>query len=68
MNNLAYLGAVLVLSMLGCLVLWLRSREPRSMEARMREFSDELRALAPDDGLPQSRSRFARPTREGRPG
>ena len=72
MSNLAYLGAVLVLSLVGCLILWVRNREPRSMEARMREFSKELQALAPEDGSPPPPRR--RPgdgrsnLRENRPG
>ncbi len=49
MSNLVYLGIAVVLSLVGCTVLWLRNRPPRSMEHSIREFSRELEALAPDD-------------------
>ena len=48
MMNLVYLGLAVLLSMLGSLVLWLRHRKPRSMEAHMQRFARELEALAPD--------------------
>ena len=48
MTNLVYLGIAVVLSLLGCLILWLRHRKPRSMEAHMQRFARELEALAPD--------------------
>ncbi len=70
-SNLAYLGAVIVLSLVGCLILWVRNREPRSMEARMREFSKELQALAPEDnGAPVRRwpANGRNNLRERRPG
>jgi hypothetical protein len=67
MSNLVYLGIALVLSLVGCTVLWLRNRRPRSMEHSIKEFSRELDALAPD-GLseegargPRTRSRGWRP-------
>ena len=56
MSNLVYLGIAVVFSLVGCTVLWLRNRRPRSMEHSIREFSRELDALAPD-GLPQERPR-----------
>jgi len=49
MNNLLYLGIALGLSLIGCLLLWMRHRRPRSMEHSMKEFSKELGALAPTD-------------------
>ncbi|MEN3314368.1 MAG: hypothetical protein V7605_602 [Acidimicrobiaceae bacterium] len=52
MKNLLYLGLALGISLVGCLVLWARSRRPRSMEHSMKEFSKELGALAPDDPPP----------------
>jgi hypothetical protein len=48
MSNLIYLVIAAVLSVLGSLVLWLRHRQPSSMEAAMKQFSRELRALAPE--------------------
>ena len=59
MNALVFLGIAVCLSALGCLVLWLRSRQPRSMDAHIRDFARELDALAP--GSPQDRER-PRPT------
>jgi hypothetical protein len=49
-TNLVYLGLALLISLIGCLVLWLRNRRPRSMEAHIQEFAKNLRALAPDRG------------------
>ena len=49
MNNLLYLGIALVISLIGCLLLWMRYRRPRSMEHSMKEFSKELGALAPTE-------------------
>jgi hypothetical protein len=48
-NNLAYLGLAVGLSVLGLAVLWLVRRRPRSMEAGMEAFNRELQALAPPD-------------------
>jgi hypothetical protein len=49
MNNLAYLGLAVGLSVIGLFVLWLVRRRPRSMEAGMEAFNRELQALAPPD-------------------
>jgi hypothetical protein len=57
MSNLAYLGIAVVISLVGCVILWLRTRRPQSMEHSMREFSRELDALAPTDGSPEWRLR-----------
>jgi len=46
-NALVFLGIAVVVSLLGCATLWLRSRQPRSMDAHIREFARELDALAP---------------------
>ena len=48
MTNLLYLGMAVVISLIGCLFLWLRNRKPRSMDAHIRQFSRELQALAPE--------------------
>ena len=47
MNALVFLGIAVILSAAGCLVLWFRSRQPRSMDAHIRDFARELDALAP---------------------
>jgi hypothetical protein len=52
MSALVFLGIAAVLSLVGCLILWLRSRQPGSMEAHIRDFERELRALAPDRPAP----------------
>ena len=48
MTNLLYLVIAVVLSLVGSLVLWLRTRQPRSMEAGIARFAKELKAIAPD--------------------
>jgi len=63
MKSLLYLGIAVVISLIGCLILWARTRRPRSMEHSMKEFSKELGALAPDDPAapPPFRSRGRNP-------
>ncbi|MBV8159430.1 MAG: hypothetical protein JO265_00755 [Acidimicrobiia bacterium] len=74
MTNLVYLGIAVVLSALGSLVLWMRHRKPRSMEAHMQRFARELEALAPDPEWNRrahrrrQREQRAAPRRERRPG
>ena len=48
MSALVFLGIAVAVSVLGCSVLWFKTRQPRSMDAHIREFSKELQALAPD--------------------
>ncbi len=48
MSNLIYLALALVLSGIGWLILWLRHRQPTSVEYGIEEFNRELRALAPE--------------------
>lgn len=48
MSNLIYLAIAIVLSLVGSLILWYRTRQPRSMEAGIEQFSKGLKALAPD--------------------
>jgi hypothetical protein len=47
-NLLWVVGAVVFSTLVICLI-WLRNRKPTSMEAGIKEFSRELRALAPED-------------------
>jgi hypothetical protein len=71
MMNLVYLGIAVVLSGAGSLVLWLRHRKPKSMEAHMQRFARELEALAPDPSFNRRshrRSPRGAPRRERRPG
>ena len=68
MSNLVYLGIAVALSLVGCTVLWLRNRSPRSMEHSIKEFTRELDALAPN-GVPDDSSRGPRARSRGwRPG
>jgi hypothetical protein len=48
LSNLLYLLIAFVLSGLGWLVIWLRHRQPSSVEYGIEEFNRELRALAPE--------------------
>lgn len=57
MNALIFLGIAVVLSLVGCGILWMRSRQPGSMEAHIRDFERELEALAPGNPLDRSRQR-----------
>ena len=59
MNALVFLGIAVGLSLVGCVVLWLRSRQPGSMDAHIRDFARELDALAPGSPLERSRDRQA---------
>jgi hypothetical protein len=58
-NALVFLGIAVGLSLIGCLVLWLRSRQPGSMDAHIRDFARELDALAPGSPLDRARGRGA---------
>ena len=60
MNALVFLGIAALLSAGGCLFLWLRSRQPRSMDAHIRDFARELDALAPGSPLGGTRPRPGR--------
>lgn len=53
MSNLIYLLIAIALSVIGSLVLWARTRQPRSVESGIEQFARELRALAP--GRPDDR-------------
>ena len=63
MNALIFLGIAALLSVIGCGILWLRSRQPGSMEAHIRDFERELNALAP--GNPPDRQRHRPPPPRG---
>jgi hypothetical protein len=70
LSNLAYLiGAVLLAIIFGLLV-WLRHRKPKSIDANVESFNRGLRALAPDREPPSrhSRKRGQSPARTPIPG
>ena len=48
MTGLVFLLVAVVLSALGTAVLYLRHRDPSSMDHGVEEFQREMRALAPD--------------------
>ncbi len=67
MSNLLYLGIAVVLSVVGCLWIYLRNRRPTSLNAGIEEFQRELKALAPEQrGEPRRTAR--RGTSESGPG
>ena len=63
MSPLAFLVAFVALSVLGALVMWVRDREPRSMEAHMKAFERQLDALDPETPLEEVARRRRPPTR-----
>lgn len=69
--NLAYLIGAVVLAVIGGTVVWLRHRQPKSVDANVASFNRGLRALAPDS-MPveqQSRAVGENPVRiQSRPG
>ena len=58
MSNLLYLGLVVLLSVIGSIIVWYRTRKPKSLESGIDEFHRELRALAPEQRR-QARDRWA---------
>jgi hypothetical protein len=60
-----YVLVAVGLSLVGSIILVLRARKPKSMESGIREFSREMRALAPDASAHRTKRR---PGREGGPG
>jgi hypothetical protein len=49
-SAILYLAAAALMSAVLALFYWLHHRQPRSMEAGMKEFAKGLRALAPESG------------------
>ncbi len=47
-SNLAYVAGAVVLAIIGGLIVWLRHRQPKSVDANVESFHRGLRALAPD--------------------
>jgi hypothetical protein len=53
MSNLVYLLIAVVISVVGVLAVWYRGRPPTSPNSSIDQFSEKMRALAPqDDELP----------------
>jgi hypothetical protein len=47
-SALIYLAVAVLISVVGSLLLALRHRRPRSLDAGIREFEQQIRALAPE--------------------
>jgi hypothetical protein len=54
-NPIAFLMIAVVISVVGSLVLYLRSRTPSSLESGIDNFRREMQALAPRDEEPATR-------------
>ena len=53
MSNLVYLLVAVLISVVGVLVVWYRSRPSSSPNSSVDQFNEKMRALAPnDDDLP----------------
>ena len=63
MSALVFLAIAFVISMVGCGVLYLRSRQPTSLESGIDAFKREMSALSPDEPprQPAPRPRPQRP-------
>ncbi len=48
LSNLAYLIGAVVVAAIGGLIVWMRHRQPKSVDANMASFRRGLSALAPD--------------------
>ena len=48
MSNLAYLIGAIVVAVIGGVIVWLRHRQPQSVDATMESFRRGLDVLAPD--------------------
>ena len=57
MGALIFLAIAVVISLVGCGVLYLRSRQPTSLESGIDAFKREMHALSPEE----ERNRQARP-------
>lgn len=49
MSNLVYLLIAAVISVVGVLAVWYRGRPPTSPSSSIDQFSEKMRALAPQD-------------------
>ncbi|MCU0311041.1 MAG: hypothetical protein MUE36_08865 [Acidimicrobiales bacterium] len=67
MSNVAFLLIVVVITVLGSLVLWLRHRKPTTFMSSVDEFQEEMRALGRDPQEPGSGRRTGRPRPVGPP-
>jgi hypothetical protein len=55
-NALGFLLIAIVVSAVGCTILWLQHRSPNTLESGIEAFQREMEALAPpDDDVPSDR-------------
>ncbi|KAA0233159.1 MAG: hypothetical protein EDR02_14630 [Actinobacteria bacterium] len=66
MDNVMFLGVAALLSIIGTLVLWLRSRKPHRPWSGMQEFDEQRRALA--DGAGEATGEGTTDERSASPG
>jgi len=66
MDNMMFLGAAALLSIIGSLVIWLRSRKPHRPWSGMQEFDEQRRALA--DGATEGTDEGTTDERSASPG
>ena len=57
MNALAFLLVVVLVCAVGGLVLWIRHRQPTTLESGLDAFRREMDALAPPEDAPEPRVR-----------
>jgi hypothetical protein len=55
LSNLAYLIGAVAVAVIAGLFVWLRHRQPKSVDANMASFRRGLNALAPEAGSPGAR-------------
>jgi hypothetical protein len=67
-SSVVFLLGLIVLSLVGMFVLWIRERGPLSMDANIRAFERELEALSPETTPEQARPRADHRPRGPRPG
>jgi len=60
-ENLSYLIGAVVVAILGGLGVWLKHRQPKSVESNMASFRRGLSALAPDESPERHRGSTAAP-------
>lgn len=61
MSALIFLLIVLVVSVVGCGILWLQHRSPNTLESGIEAFQREMDALAPPDAERERKGRNERP-------
>lgn len=52
MSSIGFLLIVLVVSVIGCTILWWRHRSPSTLESGIEAWHREMEALAPPDDPP----------------